>query len=40
MTIHGFGHHAHLAGVRKLDGIANKVKQNLRQSLLIAEGDR
>ena len=36
LTIDGFCRHAHLASIRELDGVANEVKENLREALLVA----
>src|SRR5215471_15375972 len=32
--------HAHLAGVRKLDGIADEIEQHLRKALFVTEANR
>src|SRR5262247_1965696 len=40
VTVHGFGGDAHLARVGELDGVADEVKQYLREALLIPEANR
>jgi len=35
VTVDRLGSHAHLTGIRKLDGIAHEVEQQLREALLV-----
>src|SRR5262249_35681552 len=40
VAVDRLGGHAHLAGVRELDGVAHEVEQHLGEALLIAQADR
>ena len=39
MTVYGFGCYAHFACVRELDGIADKIEQDLSEALLVTEAN-
>src|SRR5262249_6895292 len=39
VAVDRLGGHAHLAGVRELDGVPHKVEQHLREALFIAEAN-
>ena len=40
VAIHGSGTHAHLSGIRELDGVADEVEEHLDEALLVAKAHR